>query len=302
MQLQHLRRSLKAAVVAPSVNRTLTTVLRAALPPRTRMRPSVARYLPRVGVVEANLPGGGVLRLWSRGDDEVASIVFWRGWAGHEPETAIAFFEWARSARVTLDIGAHVGYFALLAACANPAGRVFAFEPLSRVRDRLVRNVALNDLENVASLPVALGSRSGKAEFFHVDDCIPSSSSLSGEFMRSIVDESRLGSSEVDVMTVDQFVAENGLAGSVDLVKMDTENTEDEVLRGMTRTLVTDRPVIVCEVLQRRTGEAIEAILTPLGYQICHLKAGGPERCDHIRPDPAWRNFCFLPPDATIAR
>ena len=288
--------------MAPFVNQTLTTALRAALPPRIRMRPSVARYLPRVGVVEAALPSGGVLRLWSRGDDEIASIIFWRGWSGHEPETATAFYEWARSARVTLDIGAHVGYFALLAACANPAGRVFAFEPLPRVRDRLDRNVALNGLENVASLSIALGSCSGKAEFFHVDDGIPSSSSLSGEFMRSIVDETRLASSEVDVMTVDQFVAENGLAGSVDLVKIDTENTEDEIFRGMTHTLETDRPVIVCEVLQMRTGEAIEAILTPLGYQIFHLTADGAERCDHIRPDPAWRNYCFLPPGTTIDR
>lgn len=259
----------------------------------------MARYLPRVGVVEAELPGGGVLRMWSRGDDEIASSVFWRGWSGHEPETATAFYEWARSARVTLDIGAHVGYFALLAACANPSGRVYAFEPLPRVRDRLVRNVALNGLENVASLPVALGSRSGKAEFFHVDDGIPSSSSLSGEFMRSIVDESRLASSEVEVMTVDQFVSENALTGSVDLVKIDTENTEDEIFRGMTSTLATDRPVIICEVLQRRTGEAIEAVLTALGYQIVHLRGDGAARCTHIRPDSRWRNYAFLPPGAT---
>ena len=237
--------------------------------------------------------------MWSRGDDEIASSVFWRGWSGHEPETATLFFEWAGSARVTLDIGSHVGYFALLAAVANPAGRVFAFEPLSRVRDRLVRNVALNGLENVSPLPVALGSRSGKAEFFHVDDGIPSSSSLSGDFMRSIVDERRLASSEVDVMTVDQFVAENGLTGSVDLVKVDTENTEDEIFRGMTQTLTSDRPIIVCEVLQARTGAAIESILTPLGYQIFHLKADGAQRCHHILPDPTWRNYCFLPPDAT---
>ncbi len=258
------------------------------------MIPSVARYLPRVGVVEAELPSGGVLRLWSRGDDEIASSVFWRGWSGHEPEVAAPFYEWARSARVILDIGAHVGYFALLAASANPGGRVFAFEPLARVRDRLVRNVDLNGFSNITALPDALGSRKGKAEFFHVADGIPSSSSLSGEFMRSIVDSGRLRHSEVDVTTVDEFVADLGLAGTVDLVKIDTENTEDEVLRGMTTTLATERPIIVCEVLGARAAEAIESILTPLGYQFFHLEPGGPVPCDHISPHPTWRNFAFV--------
>jgi FkbM family methyltransferase len=265
------------------------------------MIPSVARYLPRVGVVEAELPSGGVLRLWSRGDDEIASSVFWRGWSGHEPETVAQFFEWARSARVTLDIGAHVGYFSLLAACANPGGRVFAFEPLARVRDRLVRNIDLNGFPNVTALPNAVGSRSGKAEFFHVEDGIPSSSSLSGEFMRSIVDSGRLTRSQVEVTTVDDFVADYGLAGNLDLVKIDTENTEDEVFQGMTTTLATERPIIVCEVLGPRTGEAIESTLTPLGYQFFHLKPGGPVPCDHISPDPAWRNFAFVAPGATNA-
>ena len=245
--------------------------------------------------MEAVLPSGAVLRKWSRGEDDIASPVFWRGWAGHEPETAERFWELATTARVTLDIGAHVGYFSLLASLANPSGRVYAFEPLARVRERLVRNVALNELDNVTCLPLALGSTQGKAQFFHVDDGMPSSSSLSSEFMRSIVDDGRLVSSEVDVTTVDSFVAEHGLRGSVDLVKADTENTEDDVFRGMTETLATDRPAIVCEVLKASTGEALETILGPLGYRFVLLTDRGSVPCEHIRPHEGWRNFSFLP-------
>jgi FkbM family methyltransferase len=40
------------------------------------------------------------------------------------------FWRLACKARVTLDIGAHVGYYSVLAGMANPAGTVFAFEPL----------------------------------------------------------------------------------------------------------------------------------------------------------------------------
>lgn len=277
------------------MNSPVTATLRAALPERARNQPFVSRYLPRAGAVEAKLPSGRVLRMWSRGDDDIASPIFWRGWAGHEPETAMWFWERAASAEVTLDIGAHVGYFTLLASLANSSGRVYAFEPLVRVRERLIHNVALNGLENVTCLPLAIGSKEGMATFFHVDHGMPSSSSLSGEFMRSIVDDGRLATSEVEVTTVDRFVDEHGLRGSVGLVKVDTENTEDDVFRGMTETLAYDRPAIVCEVLKASTGEALEAILGPLGYRFLLLTKHGRLERDRIRPHEGWRNFAFLP-------
>ena len=244
-------------------------------------------------MVEALLPGGQVLRMWSRGDDEIASIVFWRGWAGHEAETVLPFYELAASARVTLDVGAHVGYFALLASLANPRGRVFAFEPLPRVRDRLVRNVAINHLA-VTCPSQALGDAPGTARFYHLKDGIPSSSSLSQEFMQSIAEEDSLTSLEIDVMTVDDFVDSRNIKG-VDLVKIDTEATEDQVLMGMTRTLERDRPAVVCEVLPKGPADAIEAILAPLEYEYFLLTADGPVRYDHIRPDEKWRNYLFTP-------
>ena len=293
--LQRLRRSVKGVVTWPPVNRPLTGVVRAALPQPARAWPPLARFLPRAGLVEATLPSGAPFRLWSQGDDDIASAVFWAGWAGHEPETAGEFLRMAASARVVLDVGAHIGYFSVLAALANPRARIFAFEPLARVRERLLRNVALNDLDNVSCLPVALGSRAGVADFFHVGAGIPSSSSLSGEFMRSIVDEDRLTSSEVEVTTADAVVSEYHLGGRVDLVKIDTETTEDDVFRGMLGTLENDRPAVLCEVLGAQTGQAIEDILAPFGYRYFMLTGTGPVPTDHIRPHPRWRNFAFLP-------
>lgn len=293
--MQQLRWALKAAVTWPPLNVPVTAALRATLPQGVRDRPALARYLPRAGVVEAAMPSGQTLRMWSRGDDGIASDVFWRGWDGHESETVKPFLQMAASARVTLDIGAHVGYFTVLASLANPAGRVYAFEPLARVRERLDRNVSLNGLRNVTCLPLAIGSTHGTAEFFHVEDGIPSSSSLSGAFMRSIVDNGRLATSRVDVITVDEFVADHGLAGQVDLLKMDTESTEDDVFRGMVETLASERPAIFCEVLQAATGQAIEAMIGPLGYEFFLLTEKGPVRTAHIRPDQVWRNFLFSP-------
>ena len=285
-----IRAGLRALVTWPPLNRTLTGVLRALLPARARRHPALARYAPRVGEVEAQLPSGRLLRLCSRGDDEIASEVFWRGWAAHEPETVRPFYERAASARVTLDIGAHVGYFALLAAHANPAGRVYAFEPLARVRERLERNVALNAATNITCVPLAVGSPPGTAEFFHVQRGIPTSSSLSQRFMQSIVSSEQLTSTMVEVVEVDAFVQAQGLDG-VDLVKVDTETTEAAVFRGMLATLRRDRPDIVCEVLDDEVAAAIEEHLAGLDYEFFQLTGAGPQRREHIHADARWRNF-----------
>jgi hypothetical protein len=95
------------------------------------------KHLPRSGPVRSKLPNGAVLRLWSRGDDWVSNQVFWRGWSGYEPETTPLFFHLAREAEVVLDVGAYVGFFAVLAALANPDGRVLAFEPMPDNAERL---------------------------------------------------------------------------------------------------------------------------------------------------------------------
>jgi hypothetical protein len=68
-----------------------------------------------------------------------ATMLFWRGWDGDEPETSPFFFDCPRASRLTLDIGANVGYFALLAPNANPNGHVHAFEPLLKVHERLAQ-------------------------------------------------------------------------------------------------------------------------------------------------------------------
>lgn len=274
------------------LNLIVTDALRATLSERVRHHPTFVRYARRVGVVEAALPNGRVLRMSSGGDDDIAGPLFWRGWAGYEPETSPLFYELARSARVTLDIGAHVGYFALLAALANARGRVYAFEPQAMVHARLARNVALSAAPNITCLPLAAGSPAGTAEFFHVKRGVPTSSSLSQSFMRSVVSNDELTSSTVEVVEIDRFVEAHDLTG-VDLVKIDTETTESAVVRGMMGTVRRDRPDIFCEVLRPEVGAAIEALLKPLDYEFFLLTAAGPVACTHISPNPPWLNFVF---------
>jgi len=254
----------------------------------------IVRHLHRVGIVRRTLPNGRILKLWSRADDWVSNQVYWRGWEGYEPETVPLFFRLAERARVTLDVGAYVGFFSLLAAHANLDGRVYAFEPLTDVCERLKKNLDLNELSNVRVVASAVGAVNETAEFFSTATQMPCSSSLSYDFMRSA---EMICSFPVSVITVDSFVRETAIEG-VDLVKIDTESTEPQVLLGMIETIRRDQPAIICEVLKGRASEELlEQILRPLGYRFYLLTPEGPSFRDHIEGHPVWLNYLFTAQD-----
>ena len=253
------------------------------------------KHLPKTGLVKTRLPNGHPLKLWGRGDDWVSNQIYWRGWDGYEPEASQLFFRLARQANITFDIGAHVGFYALLAAHANPVGNVYAFEPLSATFNRLQRNVELNRLTNVQCINSAVGEVDAAAEFYRPKTEIPCSGGLSFDCYQPWASE-YYGIS-VKVMTGDRFVQEQGL-DRIDLVKIDTETTEPQVLRGMVETLKRDRPVIFCEVLEGFGSEQqLEEILAPIGYHYYLLTADGPVHREQIQGDPVWLNYLFTPLD-----
>jgi FkbM family methyltransferase len=288
-------RALKAVRASQPFNAVATTTVRAVLTLAGMRSAWVVKHLHRVGTVRCRLPNGRLLRLRSRGDDWVSNQVFWLGWRGYEPETTPLFYRLAARARATLDVGAHVGFFALLAGHANPAGKVYAFEPMPAIYERLQRHVALNGLGNVACFASAVGDHDGSADFFHLAGArLPCSSSLSLAFM-SWTDD--VCSTRVPVLTLDRFVGDRGI-DRVDLVKIDTESTEPAVLAGMRETLRRDRPFLVCEVLPGRGSERpLEELLGPLGYRFYLLTPDGPAHREKVQGHPVWLNYLFAPLD-----
>jgi FkbM family methyltransferase len=191
---------------------------------------------------------------------------------------------------VTIDIGAYVGFFTLLAAHANLDGFVYAFEPLRDANERLQRNVGLNNLSNVRAIASAVGDIDGTAEFFFTETQMPCSSSLSYDFMRSA---EGLRSVDTPVTTLDAFARERALQG-VDLVKIDTETTEPQVLSGMIEIIRRDQPLIICEVLRGRgSEETLQEVIRSIGYRAYLLSPEGPQLRDPIEGHPEWLNYLF---------
>ena len=232
------------------------------------------------------------MRLWSRGDDWVANQVYWRGWSGFEPEMSPIFLRLAAQSRVTVDVGAHVGFYTVVAALANPRGRVFAFEPLPSVFERLRRNVALNGLTNVSTVPAAASNHAGQAHFFYsCGEGIPSSSSLSEDFMT--LGQGSFNTTAVAVVRLDEYLR-NEHVGRIDLVKVDTETTEADVLEGMRETIARDRPAIFCEVLRGADLGRLHELLEPLDYRYLLLTGTELSERPKIVPDGKWTNYLLI--------
>jgi FkbM family methyltransferase len=285
-----IKQVLRKVRVSQPLNFLATSAVRGVLSILKITPGFVVRHLHRAGVVRSALPNGRVLKLWSRGDDWVCTQIYWKGLSGYEPETVPLFLRLATSAQVIFDIGAYVGFYTVLAALASPSARVYAFEPHPNAYGRLLRNVKINHLVNVECLQAAAGEADTSSALFCGLGWLPTSSSLSAEFMGS--HGAPLGVS-CEVVSLDAFVRKCGIE-RVDLLKIDTESTEPQVLRGMLEILRRDRPSIICEVLRGRGAEdLLEDILGGLGYRYYLLTPSGPVLVPKVVGHETWLNYLF---------
>ncbi len=295
------KKAMGRARAISALNRPVTTVVRAACHFTGKTPEAVIKHFVRSGPVHSDLPNGKVIRLCTQGDDGVSNEVFWKGWDGYEPETSPIFYKLATRSNVIFDVGAHVGYYSLLAGLANPASRVFAFEPLPRAVRRFRENLRVNEIDNLELIESAVGAETGEASFYchpETSSSIPSSSGLSKEFFELpyYANDGVSPRMTVQVIRMDDFVEERGIE-RVDLVKIDTETTEPDVLSGMPAVLNRDHPDLIFEVLPwLSTDEKIDEILSPLGYEYYLLTDKGPQARNRIKGDLHYWNYLARSP------
>ncbi len=116
------------------------------------------------------IPGGMVVRILQRklrGYRWIATASTHGCWIGsYEMAKQTQFVAALKNGSVVYDVGANVGFYSLLAsACVGPAGRVFAFEPLTANASLLERHAQINHLTNITIHPFAVSDHSGKMRF-----------------------------------------------------------------------------------------------------------------------------------------
>src|SRR5688500_2561048 len=77
------------------------------------------------------MPNGTAIELCDVGQNYLAFELHWKGWQYLSPFTVLTARELLRDAQTFFDIGANIGYYALLAASEKQNVEITAFEPNS---------------------------------------------------------------------------------------------------------------------------------------------------------------------------
>ena len=177
---------------------------------------------------------------------------------------------------VFYDLGANIGYFAVLAAgLVGPGGEVHAFEPVPDNAARIRRNLDLNGVNHGTVKEVGV-SDSAAGFTLYVGDAVGQSG------WASVVPSPRRPRAiEVSTQTLDAYVLD-GERRRPDLIKMDIEGAEPRALAGMRRLIGGEHaPDLIVEVnrfLLDRGGGGVGAVLDPLraaGYTLRRVTLAG---------------------------
>lgn len=136
-----------------------------------------------------------------------------------------------RDNMTVIDIGAHLGYYALIAAKLNTHGTVYAIEPEPWNCSILKRSIIANDYRNIHVFQQAIGDYNGIG-VFNVSG-VSNWGRMADVTSKHDEPYDRI---PVVVQTLDRFCHERRIR-SVDLLRFDIEGYEIEVIRGAQDTL-----------------------------------------------------------------
>ena len=211
--------------------------------------------LPPAGFY-AELPNGGRVFLHHR--EDIGLVVLMSG--GFERAETEFAIEQARPGTVAIDVGANVGMFTVpLALAVGPSGRVLTIEPSPENVERLERNLDLNSLENVVVEPIAVGDKAGRLVLQLASD--PGFHSTAEVAEPRGIEENLTVRAE----TLDQ-VWLRAHAPAVSFIKIDTEGSEDAVLRGAEQILRACQPVLLVEAKGDERVRELDTWLGRFGY------------------------------------
>ena len=151
-----------------------------------------------------------------------------------------------------LDIGSNIGNHSLYFLLERGADFSYCFEPLKETFDILKKNMEINNLENRTKLfNAGVGSCSCKGTI-----------AFSKEKNTAYTQVEMKNDGELEIVGIDEL----DIKRKINFIKLDVEGFELEVIKGMTKTLKRDKPMMMIEIWTRNLDE-IHEIMDPLGYQ-----------------------------------
>ena len=180
----------------------------------------------------------------------------------------------SRRGCTAIDVGALVGLYA--SQMAEHAAHILCYEPLPDARAVLTQNLA-NYGARVTIRDCALSDKSGEAQLsFPIcgQTAVKQWASIEKDFAKLAVDFpgriDGIASMTVPMRVLDEEVVALKLP-PVCYLKIDAEGAEEAILRGSQKTILRDRPFIVCELEERHVSgctQRMPEFMSGLNYDV----------------------------------
>ena len=150
-----------------------------------------------------------------------------------------------------VDIGAHVGYFTILAAKNANLGTVYSVEPHKESIELLKKNLELNNLKNVETINAAIAKTTGRISLY-IDK--------NDQIGNTIIKKNNQNLSEnVNALSLEDFMNNNQIE-KIDFLKMDCEGAEFEIFYNLDKELLKKIKKISAEIHEYNETVSLEEL------------------------------------------
>jgi len=169
-----------------------------------------------------------------------------------------------------IDVGAHYGYFSLIASDIVKDGKVYSFEPSSKSFNILKRNVS--SITNVTIFNKAVSQGNSPIAFYEFDNLHSEYNSTqisqfeNEDWFKAI----KPNMQKIDSISLSTFCTDNSIYP--DIIKIDVEGFENEVIKGAENLLTSSKKklIVILEYLEPKRGNAAHkeafSLLSRWGY------------------------------------
>lgn len=167
-----------------------------------------------------------------------------------------------------LDVGAHIGYFTLLASFLSKKGTVYAVEAARGTYAMLQTNAVKKN--NVKTFNLALSDTNGETEFLEFPVLYSEYNTLEPQHYEkeNWFQKIKPVVNRVQTQTGDIFLKQHNITPS--FIKIDVEGAEEKVISGLQEYLSASNPFVIMEFANNIRGNkphiSAENILQQLGY------------------------------------
>ena len=187
---------------------------------------------------------------------------------GYEKEKVKLFKEMVKENNTIVDLGAHIGFYTILAAkLVGRGGMVFAFEPCKKNLALLLKNKEKNGYNNIILEKKGVGDKTEKGKLYLWGD---------SRYQR-LYGSNNCPFEEIEIIRLDDYF--KNYTGKIDLIKINIAGSEGAAILGMKELLKRFRDIKI--IMQYSPGRIKEFggnpidclnVLRELDFRIWEIK------------------------------